>query len=108
MDVLQQPARGSSDACPVGCRAGSKILQVPRDTPSPRFGSWHAHFCVGGAVHQLGDCAAISPAAIGGLVGLCRPPFYAGIRSTGDTVCGRAPPAFDRDGTRDGPTDTVL
>src|SRR6266550_3151204 len=108
MDVLQQPARGSSHDCPVSCRAGSKILQVPRDTPSPRSGRWYAHFCVGGAVHQLGDRAALSPTAFGGLVGLCRPSICAGIRSFGDTVYGRATSAFHRDGTGDGAADTVL
>ena len=42
-------------------------------------------FALGGAVHQLGDRVALSPAAFGGLVGLCRPSVFAGIRSFGDT-----------------------
>ena len=44
MDVLQQSARSSCHACPVSCRAGSKILQVPRDTQSPRSGRWLRSF----------------------------------------------------------------
>jgi len=58
MDVLQQPARSSCHACPVSCRTGSKILQVPGDPESPRSRRRYAHFCVGGAVHQLGDPSA--------------------------------------------------
>jgi hypothetical protein len=37
---------------------------------------------------NLGTVLQISPAAIGGLVGLCRPSFCAGIRCTGNIVCG--------------------
>ena len=47
-------------------------------------------------------------AAIGGLVGLCRPPVFAGVRGFGDAVYERAPSAFNRDGTGDGPADTVF
>ena len=60
------------------------------------------------AVHQLGDRVALSRPAFGGLVGLCRPPVFAGVRGSGDSVYERAPSAFHRDGTGDGPADTVF
>jgi hypothetical protein len=53
VDVLQQYAR-SFHACSVSGRAGSKILQVPRVTRSPRSDRWYPYFCVGGSLHQLG------------------------------------------------------
>ena len=108
MDVLQQPARSSCHACPISCRAGSKILQVPGDPESPRSRRRYAHFCLGGAVHQLGDRAALSPAAFGGLVGLCRPSVFARIHSSGDRVYERAPSALHRDGTGDCTADPVF
>ena len=42
-------------ARPVNCRAGSKVFQVPRYTESPHSHRRYAHFCLGGAVHQLVD-----------------------------------------------------
>ena len=65
-------------------------------------------FCFGGAVHQLGNRAPVSPVAFGGCAGRRRPPIFAGVRCFGDTVYGRASSAFDRDGAGDGPADTVL
>src|ERR1700751_2265054 len=108
MDVLQQPTRSSCHVGAVSCRARSKILQVPGDIQSPPSGGWYAHFRVGGGVHQLGDRPGLTPAAFGGLVVLSRPSVFAGIRSSGDIVYERAPSAFHRDGTGDGPADTVL
>ena len=60
------------------------------------------------AYTNLGTVLNYRPSAFGGLIGLCRPAVFAGIRSSGDIVYERAPSALHRDGAGDGPADTVL